>query len=123
MVRASSSRLASLSANFLSPPRRPDERSTKYYHYCDDYHLKTTSRPSNTDAHPFTSHHIMATALAVGVGVAAAAFFVRPSTINYAPKKILTRYRVVPVSLLFVDTVAVPVPSAKHSTRVDSRRR
>ena len=65
----------------------------------------------------------MATALAVGVGVAAAAFFVRPSTIDYAPKRILIIYRVVPVLSPFADTVAVPVLSAKPSTRVDSRRR
>ena len=114
--------VASPSANFLSPPGQPDEISRKYYHYCDNFDLWTTAyRPSNR-LPPLTKHHIMATALAVGVGVAAAAFFVRPST-DYAPKKMLTSYRVVPVLSLFAGTVAVLVPSAKHSTRVDSRRR
>jgi hypothetical protein len=42
---------------------------------------------------------------------------------HYAPKKILTSYRVVPVLSRFAGTVVVLVLSAKHSTRVDSRRR
>jgi hypothetical protein len=123
-ARWSKLRIASPSANFLSPPRQPDERSRKYYHYYDNFDL---GRQPPTDHLIATessfSYHTMATALAVGVGVAAAAFFVRPSTIDYAPKRILTSYRVVPVSSLFAGTVAVPVLSAKHSTRVDSRRR
>jgi hypothetical protein len=122
-ARWSKLRIASPSANFLSPPRQPDERSRKYYHCCDNFDLGRQPTDHLIANESSFSYHTMATALAVGVGVAAAAFFVRPSTIDYAPKRILTSYRVAPVSSLSAGTVAVPVLSAKRSTRVDSRRR